>query len=111
MKNLKNLIFERLKADSAAISDTNAENFGDVAEKNSADVLKVENENVRTMSACQNFKNEELAKVLISMESKKNDATFSIQSADVADDVPIYTATTKEIEYWHARVNIHVLDF
>ena len=28
-----------------------------------------------------------------------------------ADDVPIFTATSKEIEYWHACVNIHVLDF
>ena len=43
MKNFKNLIAERLKADSATIPDTNAENFGDVAEKKSDDVPKVEN--------------------------------------------------------------------
>ena len=100
MKNFKILIEKRLKADSNAIPDTNAENFDCVIEKNSDDVPKVENE-----------KNEELEKVLLSMESKKNDATFSIQSADVADDVPIYTATTEEINYWHACVNLHVLDF
>ncbi len=27
------------------------------------------------------------------------------------DDVPIYTAEQGKIEYWHACVNIHVLDF
>ena len=91
MKNFKNLIAERLKADSAAISDTNAENFGDVAEKNSDDVPKVENAE----------KSENVAK-------KSVEPSPSIQSAD---DVPIYTATTEEIEYWHACVNIHVLDF
>ena len=100
MKSFGNCITEWLKADFAVISDTNAENFGDVAEKISADVPKVEN-----------VKNEELEKVLISMESKKNDATFSIQSADVADDVPIYTATAEEINYWHACVNLHISHF
>lgn len=85
MKNFKNLIAERLKADSVTIPDTNAENFGDVAEKNSDDVPKVEN-----------------------AAKKSVEPSPSIQSAD---DVPIYTATSKEIEYWHACVNIHVLDF
>ena len=97
MKNFKKLIEEWLKADSDADFDTNAENFGDVAEKISADVPKVEN-----------VKNEELEKVLHSMESKKNDTTFSIQSAD---DVQIYTATTEEINYWHACVNLHISHF
>lgn len=85
MKNFKNLIAERLKADSATIPDTNAENFGDVTEKNSDDVPKVEN-----------------------AAKKSVEPSPSIQSAD---DVPIYTATSKEIEYWHACVNIHILDF
>ena len=88
MGNLKNLVEEWLKADSAAISDTNAENLSDVAEKISDDVPKDEND-----------------------EQKTSEQSPSIQSADVADDVPIYTATTKEINYWHACVNIHVLDF
>lgn len=45
--------------------------------------------------------------------TEKNSAVQDvlIPSADVADDVPIFTATSKEIEYWHACVNIHVLDF
>ena len=85
MKNLKKLIFERLKADSATIPDTNAENFGDVAEKISVEVPKVEN-----------------------VAKKTVEQSPSIQSAD---DVPIYTATKDEIEYWHACVNIHILDF
>ena len=86
MKNFKNLIAERLKADSAAVSATNAENFGGVTEKFSADVSKVEN-----------LKNENIAAAIV---EKPTD-----------DDVPIYTATAKEIHYWHACVNIHVLDF
>ena len=90
MKNFKNLIAERLKADSAAISDTNAENFDCVTEKNSDDVPKDEK---------AKDENE---------EKKQVEQSPSIQSAD---DVPIYTATTKEINYWHACVNIHVLDF
>ena len=91
MKNFKNLIAERLKADSATIPDTNAENLSDVAEKISVDVPKVENA----------AKSENVAK-------KSVEPSPSIQSAD---DVPIYTATTEEINYWHACVNIHVLDF
>lgn len=45
--------------------------------------------------------------------TEKNSAVQDvlIPSADVADDVLIFTATSKEIEYWHACVNIHVLDF
>ena len=93
MKNFKNLIAERLKADSAAISDTNAENFDCVTEKNSADVPKDEK-----------AKDE-------NDEQKTVEQSPSIQSADVADDVPIYTATTKEINYWHACVNLHISHF
>ena len=93
MGNLKNLVEEWLKADSAAISDTNAENFDCVTEKKSDDVPKDEK-----------AKDE-------NDEQKTVEQSPSIQSADVADDVPIYTATTKEINYWHACVNIHVLDF
>lgn len=74
-------------ADSAADSATNAENFGGVTEKNSADVPTVEN-----------VKNEDT-------EKKSAVQAVSIQSAD---DVSIYTATAKEIHYWHACVNIHV---
>ena len=83
MKNFKKIILERLKADSAAISDTNADNFDCVTEKKSDNVPKDEK---------AKDENE---------EKKTVEQSPSIQSADVADDVPIYTATTKEINYWH----------
>lgn len=81
------------KADSAVFSAANEEFAVGVTEKNSADV-----------SNSENAKNEDL-------EKKSAVQSVSIQSADVADDVPIYTATAKEIHYWHACVNIHILDF
>lgn len=45
--------------------------------------------------------------------TEKNSAVqaVSVSSADVADDVPIFTAEQRQIDYWHACVNIHVLDF
>ena len=46
-----------------------------------------------------------------SAEQKTVEPSTSFQSADVADDVPIYTATSKEINYWHAYVNLYISRF
>lgn len=105
MKNFKNLISERLKADSAAVSATNAENFGGVTEKIPADVSKVENlknenEMKENSATCDNVNLQPVQDVNIHLPVEKT-----------IDDVPIYTATAKEIHYWHACVNIHILDF
>lgn len=95
MKNFKNLISERLKADSAAVSATNAEkNVGDTEN------LKNENEMKENSATCDNFNLQPVQDVNIQLPVEKT-----------IDDVPIYTATAKEIHYWHACVNIYILDF
>lgn len=64
--------------------------------------------------------NEESADVQADFDSEKDSADASkveVPAArkdfdtTAADDVPVYTATAKEIHYWHACVNIHILDF
>lgn len=65
--------------------------------------------------------NEESTDVQADFDSEKDSAAASkveiIPAArkdfdtTAADDVPVYTATAKEIHYWHACVDIHILDF
>ena len=86
MKKLENYISDWLKADSAANSDTNEEFISGVTENFFADVSKVE-------------------------ESENENIVAAIVEKPTADDVPIYTATAKEIHYWHACVNDFILDF
>ena len=90
MKDFKKIFEERLKADSAAVSASNAENLDCITEKKSADVPKVENEK----------------EVKESVEQSP-----SIQFAGVSYDVPIYTAKPEEIEYWHCGVTVLVDPF